>query len=156
MLYSASLMFPCCSLLIDYLGRQLLNHPIFFTFVSLSAQVSPDFHVASTTPRGFLALLRLSSALSDPVLVPSPPPFPSPFSSPLLLSFPSSLPSPLPSCVCPRIPVPVPTPDSRPRFHLALFRSPLPPFPLRLHHRSRPRCRPRFRLRSRPRLLSRP
>ena len=101
--------------------------------------------MASTTFLRFLALLRLSSAHRDPILVPVPVIL-SPFPSPLL----SSLPSPFPSSFPPR-------PRSRPRSHHALLRSPPPPFPLPLrprpHDRSRPRShpRPRYRLQSRPR-----
>ena len=40
-------------------------------FFPLSTQVSPVSHRASTTLVRFLALLRLSSALPDPVLVPA-------------------------------------------------------------------------------------
>ena len=56
---------PCYSL--DYLGRQQRKHFFFVYVFSLSAQVFPVSQIASTTSLRFLALLRLSSALPNPV-----------------------------------------------------------------------------------------
>ena len=50
------------------------TNPFFSTCFPLSTQVSPISHMASASLVRFLALLRLSSALPDPILVPVPVP----------------------------------------------------------------------------------
>ena len=82
--------------------------------------------IASTTLVRFLALLRLSSALPNPVLVHVP------ISATPLVSVPAPAPVPI---LCPSTGL-----HLRLRSYLALFRLPPPPsaFPLRRHHLSRP------------------
>ena len=54
---------------LHYLGRQLLNQPFLVYIFSLSTRISSVTYMASTTLVRALALLHLSSALPDPVLV---------------------------------------------------------------------------------------
>ena len=63
---------PCYSL--DYLSWRLLDQPFLFYIFFLFPLKSPPFptYLASTTILQSLALLRLSSAFSDPILVPVP------------------------------------------------------------------------------------
>ena len=124
---------PCDFL--DYLGRQLLNQ-LFLVFVFLSFRPSlPRFPHRVYIFLLFLALLCLSFAVPDPILVPVIL-VPVPISATALVSVP--VPSPVPSCVRPRVsilvPVPVAAPSPLPSpFHLAFLRSPPPTFlsPLR-------------------------
>ena len=87
---------------IIWVGSYWAN-PLFSTFFPLSTQVSPVSHSASTTILRFFALIRLSSALTDPILVP----VPVHISATVLASVPVPLPVPVP------VPVPIRCP---PRF----------------------------------------
>ena len=97
----------------------------------------------------FFVLLRLSSTLPDPVLIPVPVPIlvPVPISATDVVSVPA--PVPVPILCSPTGSHPRTRSRSRPRSYLAFLRSSPPPFsfPPRPHHRSRPRSR----LCSRPR-----
>ena len=100
---------PCCSL--DYLGWQLLDQPFLFYMFSLSTRVSPVSRTVSTTILRFLALLRLSSALPDPILVPVPViVVPVPISATVLAPVPAPAPVPI------RCSSTGPHPRSRPSF----------------------------------------
>ena len=79
---------PSCSL--DYLGWQDSTNRSLSTVIVLSAQVSLAFHLESTVYPAFLALGHLSSAFSDPVLVPVP----------VLVSIPSPVSISTPDLVC--------------------------------------------------------
>ena len=54
---------------LHYLGRQLLNQPFLVYVFPLSTRISSVSYMASTTLVRALALLHLSSALPDPILV---------------------------------------------------------------------------------------
>ena len=91
---------PCHSLLfsrLSELAAMILNQPfLIYVFSTLSTQVSPVSHMASTTLVRFLALLRLSSAFPDPILVPVPVILvPVPISATALVSVPAPVPVPL-------------------------------------------------------------
>ena len=116
----------CYSL--HYLGWQLLDQPFLFYIFLRPTQVSPVSHMASTTLVRFLALLRLSSALPNPILVPAPFPSSYPFPSPLRLTCPSPLPSPFPLCVRPRVSIPVSVPVPAPSPLPSSFSSYAPSF----------------------------
>ena len=104
---------PCYSL--DFLWVASL-----FSTFPLSTQVSPVSDTASTSLVRFLALLRLSSALPDPILVPVPIIVSTLISTIALVSVPAPVPVPI---LCssrslhPR-PRPVPVPILRSRVHL--------------------------------------
>ena len=136
LLYSSYLSSECfvppaqltCSSL-NYMGRQLLYQPFLIYLFSLSGQVSPVSRIASTTPEGFSALLHLSSALPDPVLVPAPVsttvvfPVPAPVDVPILCSSTGLHPRPRPRSRLVSTPVLVSISRSFSHFHprLCLF-----------------------------------
>ena len=108
-------------------------------FFPLSTQVSPVSHVASTTLVRFLALLRLSSALPDPIVVPVPVHIIAPFliSANALVSVPAPVPVPI---LCPSTGL-HPRPRSCSRPVPAPVPAPILRFFVRLHPLSRSRSR---------------
>ena len=154
---------PRASLLFSRLSGLAATGPTLpFHVFPLSTQVSPVSHMASTSYVRFLALLRLSFALPDSILVPVPILIHIPISTIALVSVPTPLPVPivcsskalhLRPCPRPRpVPAPVPVP-SAPSFASNLFPVPVPTLSPSPTPRSHLRSRPRLRSRSRPRSI---